>query len=102
MSEVLDDIDTAGVSDRFAAAEEAFDRAPKKLPTISPAKQLDPNKARRNSSVSMPEYVWELLREEGFKSKEPQNIVIMRGLKAIGLAIDEEDLVDPRKLRYQA
>ncbi len=49
----------------------------------------------------MPHYVWDLLRDEAYRSREPQNIVILRGLKAIGLAIEPEDLIDPRKLRYQ-
>jgi hypothetical protein len=102
MKEVLDDIDPRAVPDRFAAAEHAFGKAPTSLPTISPALRQETVKPRRNSSVSMPDYVWELLREEGFRSKEPQNVVIMRGLKAIGLAIDDADLIDPRKLRYQA
>src|SRR5215470_1672606 len=36
---------------------------------------------------------------KAYRSREPQNIVILRGLKAIGLAIEDEDLIDPRKLR---
>ena len=47
----------------------------------------------------MPLYVWELLREEGFKTRQTQNVIIMKGLKAMGLPIAEEDLVDCRGQR---
>lgn len=101
MTEILDDVDSEVIEDRFANAEKALENTGKNLPTISPADPQDPRKKRRNSSVSMPDYVWDLLRDEGYISREPQNVVIMRGLKAIGLLIDEEDLIDPRKVRYQ-
>ena len=99
-SATLDEIEIP--EDRFAAAEKALEKgSKKKLPNISPAPEKDESLERRNSSVSLPEYVWDLLREEGFKNREPQNIVIMRGLKKLGLPIRDEDLIDPRKLRYQ-
>lgn len=99
MTTTLDEIDTSAVPDRFAAMEKAFGSAPALLPTLTPAAKEAAPKPRRNSSISMPLYVWELLREEGFKTRQTQNVIIMKGLKAMGLPIAEEDLVDCRGQR---
>jgi hypothetical protein len=56
-------------------------------------------KARKKSSLSMPEYVWDLLWEATKENREPQGVIVMRGLKALGFDIDESDLVDARKTR---
>ena len=89
--------------DRFAAAEKALDSAVRKLPTIIPAAEpKSPGKERRNSSISMPKYVWKHLKHRSAADDEPQNVIILRALKAYGFQIDEEDLTDPRKLRYQS
>lgn len=96
-------LDDVVVPDRFAMAEKALDNAPKKLPTISPLPEpKSPEKERRNSSISLPKYVWKLLRQRSATDDEPQNVIILRALKAYGFQIDEEDLTDPRKLRYQS
>jgi len=47
----------------------------------------------------MPEYVWDLLWDATKESREPQGVIVMRGLKALGFEIDEADLVDARKTR---
>lgn len=98
-NQMLDEIEIP--EDKFANAEKKLEGGSKSLPNISPAVEKKPEDERRNSSVSLPEYVWELLRKEGFDRKEPQNVVILRGLKALGLPIKDIDLIDPRKLRYQ-
>ncbi len=56
-------------------------------------------KVRKKSSLSMPEYVWDLLWEATRDNREPQGVIVMRGLKALGFDIDEADLVDARKTR---
>ncbi len=86
--------------DRFRAIEEKLNRSSTQLPTISPAERPDPLKERRNSSLSMPVYVWELLADAAHNAREPQNIFVMKALKKAGLPIDETDLIDPRKTRY--
>jgi hypothetical protein len=93
------ELDEVIVPDRFADAERAFEDADKKLPNISPLQTRSPDADRRSSSVSLPHYVWELIRDESYVSRDPQNVVILRGLKALGLNIREEDLVDLRKVR---
>src|SRR5690606_16025945 len=96
----LDDV--AVPEDRFAAAERALDVAPKKLPSVSPPPApKSPDRERKNSSLSLPEYVWKQLKQRAYTDDEPQNIVAMRALKAYGFEIHDDDLIDPRKLRYQ-
>ena len=96
----LDDI--AMPEDRFAAAERVLEASPKKLPTISPPPApKNPDRERKASSISLPEYVWKQLKHRAFTDDEPQNIVAMKALKAYGFDIQEDDLIDPRKLRHQ-
>jgi hypothetical protein len=88
--------------DRFAAAEKALEVAPKKLPSVSPPPApKSPDRERKASSLSLPEYVWRQLKQRSYGDDEPQNIVVLKALKAYGFEIHEDDLVDPRKLRYQ-
>lgn len=102
MAKKLDDAATGHVKhDRFSLMEEKLSSSATSLPNISPVKVRDPNKRRRNSSISMPAYVWDLLCDKAHESREPQNIVVMRALKTMGLPIDESDLIDPRKVRYK-
>lgn len=104
MAKKLGDVAFSAVStvndDRFSAIEEKLNRSNVQLPTISPVERPDPLKERRNSSLSMPVYVWEFLADAAHKAREPQNIFVMKALKLAGLPIDEEDLIDPRKTRY--
>src|ERR1035437_105763 len=96
-------LDDVVVPDRFSMAERALESGVKKLPTISPLPgPKSPGKERRNSSISLPKYVWKLIKQRSATDDEPQNVVILRALKAYGFPIDEEDLTDPRKLRYQS
>lgn len=62
--------------------------------------QTAPRRAVRvGHSVTLPDYVWQWLREEAFKREEPQNLVIMKALKAAGAPVEKKDLVDGRKVR---
>lgn len=103
MAKKLDDVAVNVSNDdrfeRFNAAEERLSKGKTTLPSISPAMQPAVHKERRNSSVSMPVYVWDNLADAAHVAKEPQNIYVMKALKAFGLEIDEEDLIDPRKTR---
>ena len=54
-------------------------------------------KKRVTKSLSMPEYVWEIIFEASYKGREPQGVVVMKALKNMGYPIDEADLVDGRK-----
>lgn len=102
MAKKLDDV-AVKVADndrfnRFDNIEERLSKGKTDLPSISPARaarQVD----RRNSSLSMPVYVWDLLADAAHKEKEPQNIFVMKALKAAGLTIHDADLIDPRKIR---
>jgi hypothetical protein len=102
MARKLDDAATAQVkNDRFSLVEEKLSGSMTALPNISPVKARDPRRRRRNSSVSMPEYVWDLLGDKAHETRQPQNVVVMQALKIMGLPIDEADLIDPRKVRYK-
>lgn len=100
MAEMLDDAIDVIEDDRFSAAERALSGAGKSLPNISIAAPRDPRKERKASSVSLPIYVWSELRKRSGMEEEPYNIMILKGLKEIGFNIDEDDLIDPRKLRH--
>ncbi len=67
------------------------------LPNISVKPKTDKAKKKRVSSVALPEYVWGLIKAEGYKNSEPGNVVLMRLMKNAGWAIDEDDLIDGRK-----
>jgi hypothetical protein len=99
MAKKLDDVAVkVADDDRFDRFEERLSKGKTALPSISPARpsrQIE----RRNSSLSMPVYVWDLLADAAHKEKDPQNIFVMKALKAAGLPIQDEDLIDPRKIR---
>lgn len=97
MAEILDDIID---DDRFAVAEQTLDKAARKLPDISVEKTRPAHKERKASSVSLPAYVWSQLRQRAGVAEEPYNILILKGLREIGFEIDDDDLIDPRKLRH--
>lgn len=97
MSEILDE---AMDDDRFAIAEKSLSKASKKLPNISVENVRPVEKERKASSVSLPGYVWSQLRRRAGIEEQPYNIFILKGLKEIGFEIDEDDLIDPRKLRH--
>lgn len=98
MAEILDDVME---DDRFSVAEQSLGKAAKKLPNISVEKPKAAHKERKASSVSLPAYVWSQLRKRAGMEEEPYNILIMKGLREIGFEIDDDDLIDPRKLRHQ-
>ncbi len=54
-------------------------------------------KKRVTKSLSMPEYVWEMIFEASYQEREPQGVVVMKALKKNGFAIEDVDLVDGRK-----
>lgn len=88
--------------DRFGAVEKALGAAPQKLPSVTPPPApKSPDRERKTSSLSLPEYVWKLLKQHSYTDGEPQNIVVLKALKAYGFDIFDDDLVDPRKARYQ-
>lgn len=95
-AKVLDEVE---IPDRFSDAEKAFEKAEKKLPTISPGDERDPLRERKNGSLSLPIYVWDLIRDEAYTSRDPQNVVVLRALKALGLDILEDDIQDLRKAK---
>lgn len=76
-----------------------------KMPSLSasptkPAEREKPVIAKRAlKTISLPEYVWEQIRELSYQRKEPQNIVLLRALKNDGVRVEEEDLVDGRTRR---
>ena len=99
MAKRLDDVAVAVVGDgRFDNVEERLSKGKTALHSISPTRQAR-EVERRNSSLSMPVYVWDLLADAAHKEKDPQNIFVMKALKAAGLPIHDEDLIDPRKIR---
>ncbi|HNQ31897.1 MAG TPA: hypothetical protein PKJ68_05435 [Candidatus Woesebacteria bacterium] len=105
MARILGDVAISQINsnnddDRFGSVESKLSKPSISLPNISPAVVPDPQKERRNSSLSMPVYVWDLLADAAHNSREPQNIFVMKALKMAGLPIDVADLVDPRKTRY--
>jgi len=106
MAKTLRDVEISHIKndngdDRFGSVESKLSKpSSMSLPNISPTVVPDPQKERRNSSLSMPVYVWDLLADAAHNSREPQNIFVMKALKMAGLPIDETDLVDPRKTRY--
>jgi hypothetical protein len=104
MAKKLDDVSVSldNRFERLSSVESKLTRGATDLPTISPGIRKAPEKNRRNSSVSMPLYVWDLLADAAHKAREPQNVFVMKALKAAGLPIDDEDLIDPRKIRYQS
>jgi hypothetical protein len=95
-AKILDEVE---IPDRFADAEKAFEKADKKLPTITPAAERDPSRERKGGTVNLPVYVWDLIRDEAYRSRDPQNVVVLRALKALGLQIHEEDIQDLRKAK---
>lgn len=101
MAEVLDDAEEYVADDRWENAKKLdMGEVSKSLPDISVAAPRDPKKERKGSAVSLPAYVWTMLRQKSGNDEEPVNVIIMRGLRELGFEIDDDDLIDPRKLRY--
>jgi hypothetical protein len=79
------------------------------MPSLTPRKEVPATvvakkpkaKPRSTNAISLPDYVWAWIREEGHKNKEAQNVLMMRFMKQGGAPIDEEDLVDGRRKRWQ-
>lgn len=66
-----------------------------------PAIRQTPQKLSHRSghSLTLPDYLWRWLKDEAHRRDEPQNLIIMRALKAQGAPIEQRDLVDGRKVR---
>jgi hypothetical protein len=62
--------------------------------------QEDPASQRVTKAVSLPQYVWDWIKEQHRENDEPQNVTLLRSMKAGGAPIREEDLVDARKSRW--
>lgn len=75
------------------------------MPSISaaPAKSAERSAPviaeRATKTISLPQYVWDQIRERSYQRKEPLNVVLMRALKSDGFSVNEEDLVDGRTRR---
>ncbi len=62
--------------------------------------QEDMSSQRVTKAVSLPQYVWDWIKEQHRENDEPQNVTLLRSMKAGGAPIREEDLVDARKSRW--
>jgi hypothetical protein len=58
-------------------------------------------KSRKTVAISLPDYVWDWIRDQSFEERLPQNVIILKAMKDGGAPIDLEDLVDARKARWQ-
>ena len=82
MAEVLDDAEEYVADDRWENAKKLdMGEVSKSLPDISVAAPRDPKKQRKGSAVSLPAYVWTMLRQKSGNDEEPVNVIIMRGLR---------------------
>ncbi|MFH1157945.1 MAG: hypothetical protein V1721_03560 [Pseudomonadota bacterium] len=57
-------------------------------------------KRRKTMAISLPEYVWDWIRDKSFEEREPQNVIILKAMKDGGAPIQIDDLVDARKSRW--
>jgi len=83
-----------------AEIKKLLEQGAKEYPSLqSEAKKEKVSKAKKRvtKSLSMPEYVWDMIFEASYKGREPQGVVVMKALKANGFAIEDADLVDGRK-----
>lgn len=83
------------------ALKEALDKGGETLPSMKPvgetrAKSAPKPVARANKSLSLPVYVWEALKKHAYESGDSQNVTVMKGLRALGIHIEESDLIDGR------
>lgn len=83
-----------------AGIKKLLEEGAKKYPSLTvETKKKKASKAtkRVTKSLSMPEYVWELIFEASYKERQPQGVCVMKALKNMGYPIDDEDLIDGRK-----
>ena len=83
------------------ALKEALDKGSDALPSMKPVGQPRAGSApkpvaRANKSLSLPVYVWEALKKHAYETGDSQNVIVMKGLRALGIHIEESDLVDGR------
>lgn len=83
------------------ALKEALDKGGETLPSMKPvsetrAKAAPKPVSRANKSLSLPVYVWEALKKHAYETGDSQNVIVMKGLRALGIHIEETDLVDGR------
>lgn len=55
--------------------------------------------SRKQLSLSIPAYIWEQIRKEAHKEKITKTSLILKALKAYGLTVAEQDLIDGRTIR---
>ena len=72
----------------------------KPVPQLQPVVQEDPSSQRVTKAVTLPQYVWDWIKTQHRENDEPQNVTLLRAMKAGGAPIREEDLVDARKSRW--
>lgn len=94
--DVLNDVLLSG-----AKAQAMPSLSPRKEAAASATAKKSKTAPRSTNAISLPDYVWAWIREEGHKNKEAQNVLIMRYMKQGGAPIAEEDLVDGRLKRWQ-
>lgn len=83
-----------------AGIKKLLEEGAKEYPSLTAETKKDPvskAKKRVTKSLSMPDYVWEIIFEASYKEREPQGVVVMKALKKMGYPIDKDDLVDGRK-----
>lgn len=97
--DVLNDVLLAGAKEN-AMPSLTPRRAPAVVEAAPVAEIKRKTKPRSTNAISLPDYVWEWIREEGHKNKEAQNVLMMRFMKQGGAPIAEEDLVDGRRKRW--
>lgn len=69
----------------------------KEFPSLT-VEKTDSSKKRRQCTLSLPEYVADMLWEATKNDRDTtQSSIVMKGLKAIGFDIDDADIVDGRK-----
>ena len=81
--------------------KEALAQGSETLPSMKPVGQTRVQAApkpvaRANKSLSLPVYVWEALKKHAYETGDSQNVIVMKGLRALGIHIEESDLVDGR------
>ncbi len=84
------------------ALKQALDQGDGSLPSVKSTEYSATARPSRRSvpratkSLSLPVYVWEALKKFAYETDDSQNVVVMKGLQALGIAIEETDLVDGR------
>lgn len=90
----LADIDPAALTRALAPAARPL------VSTKAKSEETPPARAPRSSkSILLPDYVWDEIRVRYGATGKPTNLQILEALKAVGVTVRDEDLIDGRKLR---